>query len=104
MKIAITSQEDKLDSKMDSRFGRCSFFAIFDTETKKTEFVTNPNKESDGGAGPASAQFVIAEGVKKVISGDFGGKVKDLFLQLHVEMQVMEDKDKSIAQIINSIS
>ena len=34
MKIAITSTGDSQDSKLDERFGRCSFFVVYDTESK----------------------------------------------------------------------
>ena len=50
MKIAITSSGNTLKSNLDKRFGRCSFFAIYDTETKDVEFISNPNKEAEEGA------------------------------------------------------
>ena len=42
MKIAITSEGNTLSSLIDSRFGRCAFFAIFDTDIQDTEFFPNP--------------------------------------------------------------
>ena len=54
MKIAITSTGDTLNSIIDSRFGRCTFFAIHDTETKSTEFFINPSKEALECAGSVS--------------------------------------------------
>ncbi len=33
MKIAITSEGNSLNSLIDPRFGRCAFFAIYDTDT-----------------------------------------------------------------------
>ena len=53
MKIAITSQGSQLDSIIDQRFGRCSFFVIYDTEKQTSEFIQNPNKSIEEGAGPA---------------------------------------------------
>ncbi len=104
MKVAITSIENKEESKMDPRFGRCGFFAVYDTELKNIEFFENPNKDAQGGAGPASAQFVISKGAQMVISGDFGGKVKDLFDQLNVKMIIKEGSEQTIAQIINTLN
>ena len=43
MKVAITSSGDTLSALVDRRFGRCSFFVFFDTETGETEFLANPN-------------------------------------------------------------
>ena len=79
MKIAITSTGNSLDASLDSRFGRCSYFVIYDTESQSTEFIPNPNKEALEGAGPASVQLIASRGVKKVVSGEFGAKVKNLF-------------------------
>ncbi len=38
MKIAIVSEEKGLGARMDSRFGRCAYFAIYDGESNTTEF------------------------------------------------------------------
>lgn len=46
MKIAIVSEKESLDARIDSRFGRCAYFAIYDTDSKTTEFFSNPAKDS----------------------------------------------------------
>jgi len=91
MKVVITSLEDTLDSKLDTRFGRCSYFAIYDTETQFTQFIKNPHKDDNEGVGPASAQFVLSKGISKVISGVFGGKARAVFESLNIEMIEIED-------------
>jgi predicted Fe-Mo cluster-binding NifX family protein len=103
MKIAITSDGNNPDSKLDSRFGRCSFFAIYNTKTKNLEFLPNPNKESMEGAGPASAQFVASEDVQKVISGEFGFKVKSIFESLQIQLVTLSETKKTIAEIIGML-
>lgn len=100
MKIAITSNGDSLDSKLDSRFGRCSYFAIHDTENNDTVFYANPNKESQEGAGPASAQFVVSKGVQMILSGEFGGKVKSLLESLQITMVALKDNQKTIKELL----
>ncbi|HJZ40058.1 MAG TPA: NifB/NifX family molybdenum-iron cluster-binding protein [Bacteroidales bacterium] len=100
MKVAITSTGNSPDANLDSRFGRCSYFVIYDTESKATEFIPNPNKENVEGAGPASAQLVASRGAKKVISGEFGAKVKSLFDSLQIQLIVLNDTDKKISEII----
>lgn len=100
MKIAITSTGNALTSKLDSRFGRCSYFVIFDTDTKSVEFLPNPNKNHVEGAGPASVQLVASRGVKKVVSGEFGAKVKAVFDQLQIQLVVLPDPEKSVNDII----
>ncbi|MDX9881639.1 MAG: NifB/NifX family molybdenum-iron cluster-binding protein [Prolixibacteraceae bacterium] len=101
MKVAITATGNSPEAKLDSRFGRCSYFALYDTaKTQIEDFHLNPNKDSEGGAGPASAQFVASLGANKIVSGEFGGKVKSIFESLDIETVVFHDTDKTIAEVI----
>lgn len=59
MKIAIVSEEKGLDARMDSRFGRCAYFAIYDGESNTTEFFPNPAKDSPEGAGGSGKIYRI---------------------------------------------
>jgi predicted Fe-Mo cluster-binding NifX family protein len=104
MKIAITSTGNTLEAKLDSRFGRCTYFVIFDTESQATEFIPNQNKENIEGAGPASVQFVASRGVKKVVSGEFGAKVKTIFDQLQIQLIVINDPEKTVSEIIELLN
>lgn len=101
MKIAITSEGNTLNAQIDSRFGRCNYFAFYDTDTKQTEFILNPGKEASGGAGPAAVQFVAKQGVKKIIAGEFGGKTVPLFQSLGIEM--ISDSGKTIAEVLEQL-
>lgn len=101
MKIAITSTGNSLESSLDQRFGRCAWFVIYDTETKGIEFIPNPNKEALEGAGPASAQIVASRNVQKIVSGEFGAKIKSLLDSLNIQMIILKEPDKKIAEIIN---
>jgi len=104
MKVAITSTGNSPDSKLDSRFGRCSHFVIYDTETKTMEFIPNSNKDNIEGAGPASVQTVASKGVKQVVSGEFGAKVKSIFDSLQIQLIVLKETDKTISDIINMLN
>lgn len=101
MKIAITSSGNTLESKIDSRFGRCSYFVIFDTISFSTEFMPNPNKEYIEGAGLASVRMLASKGVDKVISGEFGSKVKSIFDQHKIQLIIPGDPGKMIYEIID---
>lgn len=103
MKIAISSIGDTVESKVDPRFGRCSYFAIYDSVSKSTSFIINPNKDVEEGAGPASVQFVANYGVTKVIAGEFGSKIKSLLNDLNIQMIAVKD-DKTISEIIQSLT
>ncbi|MBN2664906.1 MAG: hypothetical protein JXR67_00235 [Bacteroidales bacterium] len=104
MKVAITSTGNTLDSKLDQRFGRCTSFVIYNTETKGIEFIPNPNREAQEGAGPASVQIVASRGVEKVISGEFGFKIKSLFDSLKIQMIVLKEPEKKISEIIDMLN
>jgi len=104
MKIAITSSGNTLESKLDQRFGRCSFFVIYDTETKGMEFIPNPNKDAQEGAGPASVQLIASRNVNKIISGEFGIKIKPLIDSLKIQMIALKDSDKSINEVIKMLN
>ncbi len=101
MKVAISSEGNTLSSKVDSRFGRCSYFAFYDTETGKTEFVSNPAKDNTEGAGPAAVQFVASKGAGRVIAGEFGGKIKSLLESLGIAMQ--SETGKTIAELTTKL-
>lgn len=104
MRVAITSSGNSLDSKLDQRFGRCGFFVIYDTETEALEFFPNPNKDAENGAGPASVQLVASRKVSKIISGEFGFKVKSLLDSLKIQMIVLKEPDKSIREIVDMLN
>ena len=103
MKIAITSTGNSPDSTLDSRFGRSSYFVIYDTETQSTEYIPNLNKENIEGAGPASVQEIASRGAKKVVSGEFGTKVKSLFDTLKIQLIVLNEPKKKISEIIKML-
>ena len=72
MKIAISSSGKDLNSQVDPRFGRCSYFLIAETEDMSFEVFDNENIAMGGGAGSQSAQFVASKGAKAVITGNCG--------------------------------
>ena len=104
MKIAIASTGDSLDSMLDKRFGRCSYFAILDTETKDVEFIVNPNKDIDEGAGPASIQLIASAQVEKIVSGEFGNKIKSLLNELKIQMVIAKDPELTIGAIVKQLN
>jgi predicted Fe-Mo cluster-binding NifX family protein len=100
MKIAITSTGQSLESKLDQRFGRCAFFVIYDTETGGVEILPNPNRDAEEGAGPASVQFVASKEVQKIVSGEFGVKIKSLLDSLKIQMIVYKEPETTVKSVI----
>ena len=104
MKIAITSTGNSMESTIDQRFGRCAYFVVYDNQSKTTEFIPNPNKDRDEGAGPASVQIVASRNADKIISGEFGMKIKSLLDSLKIQMIVIKDHTKRVSEIIDLLN
>ncbi len=104
MKTAITSTGNTLESKLDQRFGRCAYFVIYDSESSGLEFIPNHGKDSKEGAGPAAVQLVASRDVKKIISGEFGIKIKSLLDRLKIQMIVLKEPEKKISEIIEMLN
>jgi predicted Fe-Mo cluster-binding NifX family protein len=100
MKIAITSTGNNPEATIDRKFGRCAYFVIYDTNSRSTEFIPNPNKENFEEAGPASVQLIAARGVTKVVSGEFGAKVKSKFDELQIQLIVLSNANPKVCDII----
>lgn len=73
MKIAITSQGEKLSDEIDLRFGRAKFLLTFDTETDNFKVHDNElNLNAVQGAGIQTGQNVANLGAEAVITGNMG--------------------------------
>lgn len=72
MKIGISSTGLAVSSPADPRFGRCSIFAIYDTDDNSYRFVENNAQQAGGGAGIAAAQQMIDEDVEIILTGNMG--------------------------------
>jgi predicted Fe-Mo cluster-binding NifX family protein len=103
MKVAITSSGNTYDSVLDRRFGRCKYFVIFDTQSNSVEFIPNPNINAEEGAGPASVKIIADKGVEKVVSGEFGIKIKPMLDSLKIQMIALKDQEKTVQQIIDML-
>ena len=102
MKIAITSKGNDSSSIVDSRFGRCSYFALYDTETKELDYIPNPNKELEEGAGMAAVNLIHEFGASKIVSGEFGFKIKNRLNEFNIQMIIMK-KIVSVQDIVRLI-
>jgi predicted Fe-Mo cluster-binding NifX family protein len=104
MKTAITSSGNSMDSTLDQRFGRCNYFVIYDSESQGIELIPNPNKDAEDGAGPASVQLLASRNVQKIVSGEFGLKIKDLLDSLKIQMILLKEPGKTIQEIITLLN
>lgn len=72
MKIAVTSKSNNMESEIDPRFGRCSYFLIIDIDAMSFEFISNESAMASGGAGIQAAQNVAKTGAEVVVTGNMG--------------------------------
>lgn len=72
MKICITSQGGTIESSVDPRFGRCSYYIILDTDTGQHETIENSQIAASGGAGIQAGQMLAEKGVNVVLTGNAG--------------------------------
>ena len=99
MKTAISCTGNSPEANFNAKFGRVTYFALI--EGDELTFVKNPAAEADSGAGPMAAEFLAAQGVKKVVSGHFGPKAEQALKAFSIEMVMYSDENKTIAEIKN---
>ena len=104
MKVAITSTGNSLDSTIGQRFGRCAYFVVYDTVSQGIEYIPNPNNEAEEGAGPASVRLVASRYINKIVSGEFGMKIKSLIDSLKIQIIVLNEPEKKIGEIIEMLN
>ncbi len=104
MKIAITSTGNNPQSRIDSRFGRCSYIALYNQATGEMEFFEKPGKESPSGAGPSTARLIAETGATRVVAMEFGAKVKPILESLNIEMQQCNEESSTIQDIVAGLN
>ncbi|MFP4381995.1 MAG: NifB/NifX family molybdenum-iron cluster-binding protein [Candidatus Sumerlaeia bacterium] len=102
MKIAFSTAGEDLDAAVDSRFGRCARFLIYDTEADTSELIDNvQNLNAVQGAGVQAAQNVARTGAKAVVTGHCGPKAFRVLGQAGIEIYTAENM--TIRQALDKI-
>ncbi|PKP27766.1 MAG: hypothetical protein CVU02_02705 [Bacteroidetes bacterium HGW-Bacteroidetes-19] len=101
MKIAISAQSDHFNAHIDKRFARCQCFVILDTETKGVEFLPNFLKDQDIEVAFPVVDLLCKKEVSKVISSDFGIKIKPILDSKKIQMIVYKDDTMTIKKMIS---
>ena len=74
MRIGFTTKGKGWDARMDKRFGRAAFIAIYDEEKDELiEFDNSERRKSAHGAGPGTARLIIDERIQCLITGNGPG-------------------------------
>jgi predicted Fe-Mo cluster-binding NifX family protein len=88
MKICITASGEGLDSEVDPRFGRCSYFVIYNPETKSVESISNSNVAASGGAGIKAAETITNAGINVLLTGSVGPNAFTIFAEVGIDVQI----------------
>lgn len=86
MKILVSSNGEEPTDLLDSRFGRCDYFQIFDTEKEEYKVLENRGNTSPQGAGVAASQQAIDEEVDVIITGKLGPNAFNLINNSSIKM------------------
>ncbi len=88
MKTFIAISENKgLDSEIDTRYGRASFFMIYDMDSDKIlEVEENKFKEEGHGVGIKTSGLTIEKGCKLMIGAKPGPKAEQVLSEGGVEV------------------
>ena len=92
MKIAVTAQGNKLDAKVDPRFGRAKFFIVLDSQNDVYEVKDNSvNLNAAQGAGIQSGRNVVELGVQCIITGNVGPKAFSVLQANGIKLYIASD-------------
>jgi predicted Fe-Mo cluster-binding NifX family protein len=103
MKIVVSSPSESLEDNVDSRFGRCKYFLLIETEDKN--IVSHKAFENQGniqmhGAGIKAAEQVGELKADKLITGNLGPNASNVINQLGIEVY---QASGSIKKAINDL-
>ena len=88
MNICVTASGESLDSEVDPRFGRCSYFVIYDPETRNVESISNAAAFTSGGTGIKAAEIIANAEVDVLLTGTVGPNAFSIFSELGIDVQV----------------
>lgn len=112
MKIAVSTDGQRLGSQVSPVFGRCPYFTV--AEIRDGEVVDSNALENSGmgqasGAGTAAVQLLGDEGVDVVISGAVGPKALSALKQWDIDIfkaepgSVEENIDKFLSEELEKV-
>lgn len=88
MKICLTAITNNLESELDSRFGRCRYFIIINSEKMEFEAIKNKAAEVSEDAGILAAQIMADKKVKNVITGNVGTRALQALKTAGIEVGI----------------
>lgn len=100
MRLCVTSTGKELEAKIDTNFGRASWFLIIDTETNAIEAVENTAVVQGQGAGIGAAQIVLDKGVDGVLTGQLGPNAMNVFRATGIKLFVGATSQETVKEAL----
>lgn len=86
--ICITSEGSDLNSKVDERFGRCSYFLFVSLKDLSFEAVENPYKDAQSGSGIKAVNILADRGVKTLLTGNLGSNASEALKSANIKVHL----------------
>ncbi len=102
MRVAITADAPDENSPVSPIFGRCAYYAIYDTATDKLEFEPNASAMYARGAGVQAAQQVATLGAQMVITAGIAGPNASMVLA-QAGIQVVNSFQGTIRDAVEAV-
>lgn len=103
MITAIPAQTNNENARLDEKFGRSPFFALYNHSEESIEFIDNPFQNDRGGVGTSIVAHLAEKKVNQIIANEFGPKAQSLLEQLKIQMIVPDDSSATIKELIAKI-
>lgn len=103
MIIAIPAQTNDENAKLDAKFGRSPYFALYNQSDKSLDFIENPFQNDKGGVGTSVVAHLAEKKVKQIVANEFGPKAQSLIEELKIQMIVPDNSSATIKEIISKI-
>ena len=102
MKVAVTAQQQDLNSPVDLRFGRAQCIIVVDTDSEEHQVVDNAvNLNIAQGAGIQTAKNVVDLGADAVITGNVGPKAFGVLS--HAQIKVFLTRDQTAREAVAAL-
>lgn len=103
MIIAVAIQENVINSPVDLQFGRCPWFAVYNSSFDQLTYLKNTEQNNFKDAGISAANVLISAGVSKIVAGRFGMKTADYLREKDVQMIVPHIAEMTLDCILEKI-
>lgn len=101
MRVLIAVDSKSKTDKISAVFGRSKYFALYDVESKKLDFVDNPGSTEARGAGMTAGQFAIDNNISKVVVTQMGPNAENVLKQGGIEIVI--EADKTLEEILQAL-